>query len=77
MTVSDATRIYTDMTTNIARLEQKVLQLMRHPDATHEQVVMVKEKYTAMWASCEAIKNKLCAKYPNRSTFRTYPWLKK
>lgn len=76
MRVIDAARIYKEMMVNIVELERLVLQVMRHPDVTHEQVLTVKDSYTKMWASHNTLKATLRAKFPGGRTLTVLPWNK-
>lgn len=61
---------YKGMLTNLTHYERLVLELMRHPDATPQQMVESGGGYRRVWASWYSARAALREKYPQRGL----PW---
>ena len=77
MNLPDAARsveLYKAMVANIRASEQTILKLMRHPEATAEQILAVHKQYVGIYRSTEDVRGKLREKFPDRTLLRPYPW---
>lgn len=65
---------YRNILINLKRMEGTVLQLMRHPQATPEQLTETSRAYAAVHASVLDVQRKLRAKYPTGGYDSLQPW---
>lgn len=61
---------YKNLCANLEKYERLVLELMRHPEATPQQMVESGSGYRRIWDSWWLARNKLREKYPQKGL----PW---
>lgn len=71
---ADTIRVFKEMQENLTRMGKGVAQLMRHPDATPDQLWATHKTYTDGWKSYKDVRAKLREKFPETGLMRVYPW---
>jgi len=72
--LADCMRIYVLMQASVARAEEAMLQLMRHPEATPEMLAYMNDSYARWHAEVAIVKAKLQARFPQNRTLIQLPW---
>lgn len=63
-------RLYVEVSKNLDAMGQRVLELMRHPDASPEDLTVAHRAYADAYNRWATVKFKLQQKYPDRGL----PW---
>ena len=66
--------IYIEMRKNLRHMGQTIKLLMRHPDATQEQLIQTHIAYSQLFTSYHATRALLRAKWPETKSGSTRPW---
>lgn len=62
------------MRSHVAKAEENILKMMRHPEVTREQLWEAHESYVRTTKSQQDIKKSLQKILPDQSFTRSYPW---
>lgn len=65
---------YKEMHANYVNMGNTVLKLVRHPEATQEQLWEIHTKYSDVYKSLFEARQKLREIYPRSPLWRDYPW---
>lgn len=74
LAAADARKRWKEMCENLRDMEQRVLMLMAHPDATQEQVMACKKVYMQAVASMKDTLLKLQERYPRTGSIFSPAW---
>ncbi len=67
---------FRELRVKVRAIEQTVLQMMRHPCATQEQCMIVRNEYRDLYAAHLRLREALSKKFPD-NTYYTAPWNEK
>lgn len=65
---------YKELKTHLAKADALMLEMMRHPDATPEQLWEMHESCVRIHKQVAETRDALRKRFPDRGTFRIYPW---